>query len=92
MNDRRDINVTLPAEAQQVDETGYVWAFLDTAAEPERIQPSSLVVAGDADEPLLARVIDVVPGPDGRSVVHLDIVGVPDQAIDELRHARLLPG
>jgi hypothetical protein len=92
VSDQSDIAVTLPADAQQVDETGYVWAFLDTAAEPQRVQPGTLIVAGDADEPFLARVVDIVPGPDDRSIVHLDIVGVPDQAIDELRHARLLPG
>jgi hypothetical protein len=91
VSEQRDIAVTLPADAQQVDETGYVWAFLDTAEEPDRVQPGALIVAGDADEPILARVIDIVAGPDDRSIVHLDIVGVPDQAIDELRHARLLP-
>jgi len=26
-----------------------------------------------------------------RTIVHLDVVGIPDQAIEELRHARLLP-
>ena len=92
MNDRRDIVITLPADAQQVDETSHVWTFLDAADEPERIQLGSLIVAGDTGEPFLARVVDIVPGPDDRSIVHLDIVGVPDQAIDELRHARLLPG
>ena len=60
-------------------------------AEPERVRPGALIVAGDAAEPFLARVIDIVDGPGGRSIVHLDVVGVPDQAIDELRHARLLP-
>ena len=91
MSEERTIAVTLPADVQQLDATGYVWAFLDTAAEPDRVRPGALIVAGDADEPFLARVIDIVDGPIGRSIVHLDVVGVPDQAIDELRHARLLP-
>jgi hypothetical protein len=77
MNARRDIVITLPADAQQVDQTGYVWAFLDAADEPKRVQPGALIVAGDVDEPFLVRVVDIVTGPDDRSIVHLDIVGVP---------------
>lgn len=85
------VMVTLPADVQQIDDTGYVWCFLDEATEPERVQPGALIVAGDPVEPFLARVVDIVDGPNGRSIVHLDVLGIPDQAIDELRHARLLP-
>ena len=84
------IQVTLPADVQQVDETGYVWALLAEAAEPERVRPGSVIVAGDADEPFLARVVDIVESLSGHQVVHLDVLGVPDQVIDELRHANLL--
>jgi hypothetical protein len=84
--------VTLPADVQQIDDTGYVWSFLDAATEPKRVQPGALIVAGDPVEPFLARVVDFVDGPNGRSIVHLDVIGIPDQAIDELRHAGLLPG
>lgn len=87
----QSVVVTLPADVQQVDQTGYVWAFLDAATEPDRIRVGTLIVAGDVVEPFLARVIDIVDGPGKRSVVHLDVVGVPEQAIDELRHAHLLP-
>jgi hypothetical protein len=90
MSDESTVVVTLPADVQQIDQTGYVWAFLDTAEEPDRVQAGALIVAGDAEEPFLARVVDIVDGPGGRSIVHLDVVGVPDQAIDELRHAHLL--
>jgi hypothetical protein len=55
------------------------------------VRPGILIVAGDAVEPFLARVVDVIDGPDGSSIVHLDVVGVLADAIDELRHARLLP-
>ena len=85
------VAVTLPADVNQIDETGYVWAFLSDADEPGRVSPGSIVVAGDSEEPFLARVIDVVDGPGGDSIVHLDVLGVPDQTIDELRHAGLLP-
>ena len=83
--------VTLPADVQQIDQSGFVWTFLDSAAEPERVEVGALVVAGDADEPFLARVVDIIDGPGGRSIVHLDVVGIPEQAIDELRHAHLIP-
>jgi hypothetical protein len=70
MTERQAIPVTLPADVAQVDQTGYVWTFLD--------------------RPFLARVIDIVDGPDGRHIVPLDVVGVPEQAIEVLPHPRLL--
>lgn len=86
-----EVVVTLPADVNMVDETGYVWTFLHEASEPDRVFPGALIVAGDPVEPFFARVVDIVDGPRGTSVVHLDVLGVPEDAIDELRHARLLP-
>ena len=83
--------VSLPADVHQIDATGYVWPFLDEADTPVRIIVGSVVVAGDTGDPFLARVVDIVPGSSGREIVHLDVIGVPDQVIDELRHANLLP-
>lgn len=91
MTEQNSVAVTLPADVNQVDETGYVWAFLSEAAEPSRVRSGALIVAGDPVEPFLARVVEVIDGPNEESIVHLDVVGVPDQAIDELRHAHLLP-
>ena len=91
MSSSNDVTVTLPADVNMVDETGYVWTFLHEAAEPDRVIPGALIVAGDPIEPFLARVVDIIDGPRGTSVVHLDVLGVPEDAIDELRHARLLP-
>lgn len=90
MSEDTAILVSLPADANQVDETGYVWAFADAATEPDRIRPGALIVAGDEAEPFLARVVEIVDGPEQRSIVHLDIVGVPAEAIEELRRARLI--
>jgi hypothetical protein len=87
----RKVIVTLAADVNQVDDTGFVWAFLSDSAEPARVSPGSIIVAGNSEEPFLARVVDVVDGPGGDSIVHLDVLGVPDQTIDELRHAGLLP-
>lgn len=91
MTQHADVVVTLPADLNQVDETGHVWAFRDDAADPERVRLGSLIVAGDPVEPCLAVVVDIVPGLGGREIVHLDIVGCPEPLLDELRHARLLP-
>lgn len=67
-----------------------MWAFLGAALEPERVEPGAIVVAGDAVEPFLARVVDVVDG-EGGVIVHLDVMGSPEDMIDELRHVGLLP-
>ena len=50
MSDESTIAVTLPADVQQIDQTGYVWAFLDAAPEPERVASGALIGAGDAEE------------------------------------------
>lgn len=86
-----NVTVTLPADVNQVDESGWVWAFLSHANERERVFPGAIIVAGDKVEPFLARVVEIIPGPSESEIVHLDVLGVPDQTIDELRHAGLLP-
>ena len=85
------VRVTLPADVHQIDQTGFVWTFLDEAADPPRVVVDAVIVAGDGEDPFLARVVDIVSGNSGRDMVHLEVVGVPDQVIAELRHANLLP-
>lgn len=75
---RRHAPVALPADVLQVDATGYVWTFLDRALEPDKVWAGRIIVAGDEDEPFSARVIDVVDGPGGRQIVHLDVIGLLD--------------
>lgn len=91
MTNENGVVVTIPADVQMVDETGYVWTFLHEASEPARVYPGALIVAGDPVEPFLARVVDIVAGPRDTSVVHLEVLGVPETIVDELRHARVLP-
>ncbi len=91
MTEHAGVVVTLPADLNQVDETGYVWTFRDGAIDPHRVRPGALIVVGDPAEPCLAVVVDITRRPDDREIVHLDPVGRPDQLIDELRHARLIP-
>ena len=52
--------MTLPADVNMVDETGWVWTFLHEASDPDRVYPGALIVAGDPVEPFLARVVDIV--------------------------------
>ena len=84
------VNVTIPADVQQIDQTGWVWTFLDEAAEPERVVVDAVIVAGDAEDPFLARVIEIVDGSSGRKIVHLDVLGIPEQVVEELRHANVI--
>ena len=74
-----DVLVTLPADGNAIDETGYIWTFLEEAPDPERIHPGAVIVAGDADAPFMARVVDLVDKPAG-TIVHLEIVGVPSSS------------
>lgn len=67
--------VVLPADVQQIDETGYVWTLLDEAPDPTQVTVGAVIVAGDVDEPFLARVVDIVARSSGRLVVHLDVLG-----------------
>ena len=90
-SDSSDVIVTLPADVNMIDDSGYVWSFLHEAPDPDRVYPHALIVAGDAVEPFLARVVDIVDGPNGTSIVHLDVLGEPEQMIDELRHANVIP-
>lgn len=55
-------HVTLPADVNRMDETGYVWAFLDRSRVPDAVRPGAVVVAGDDDDPVVAEVIDIVEG------------------------------
>jgi hypothetical protein len=89
MSDR--VDVALPADVNMTDDSGYVWSVLEEAEDPERVKVGHVIVAGDHDEPFLARVVDIVDGADGTHIVHLDVLGVPDQLVDELRRSKLLP-
>ncbi|HWL45415.1 MAG TPA: hypothetical protein VNQ73_20905 [Ilumatobacter sp.] len=81
------MNVTIKADVQSIDETGYVWTYLSDASEPERIAAGAVVIAGDDDGPVMARVVDIVAGPGNDQIVHLTVLGIPDEFIDELRRA-----
>ena len=57
------IEVDIPCDPTQIDQTGHPWAFLDEASDHDRIQPGAIVITGDADDPVFARVISLTEHP-----------------------------
>jgi hypothetical protein len=73
-NRRKDVAIVdITCDVQQIDETGYVWAFFDEAADPSVIRAGAIVMTGDDEEPVFARVIDIF-GNDADRKVHLDLL------------------
>lgn len=72
----------------------YIWTFLSKAGDPAQIQVGSVIVAGDPEEPFLARVVDVTDWDEEDKIVHLDVVGVTAELIDvtavEVLHDRVV--
>ncbi|MBI1736788.1 MAG: hypothetical protein HYR51_16600 [Candidatus Rokubacteria bacterium] len=85
------VEIDIPCDVQQVDETGYVWTFLHEARDPRRIIPGAIVVAADEEDPVLARVVSLTERPGGVKV-HLEILpGDPLEYAEALKRAHLLP-
>ena len=85
-----DVQIDIPCDVQQVDETGWVWAFLDEARDPLVITQGAIVIAADDTDPVLARVVDLAPH-GNKTVVHLQILpGDPLDYADALTRAHLL--
>ena len=68
--DRPSPLATLPADVAQVDETGYVWTFLDRAAESDRILPGSVVSHQEPSRESLIVSVQAIAGV--RSVMACD--------------------
>ena len=52
-----EVEIDIPCDVQQVDETGLVWAFLDEARDPSVITEGAIVISADDVDPVLARVV-----------------------------------
>lgn len=84
------VQVDIPCDLQQIDESGHPWAFLDEARDPERVTPGAIVITGNEENPAVARVVEVAPFGDGIRV-RLDILpGEPAQYAMALVRAHLL--
>lgn len=67
------VMIDIAADLNDEDETGFVWTFLDEARDPSVVVPGAIVVAGDADAPAVAQVVDVIEKPSGK-IVHLRLL------------------
>lgn len=84
------IEIDIPCDVQQEDETGYVWAFLDEARDPAVITPGAIVIASDTEDPVFARVVSLTERPGGVKV-HLEILpGDPLEYARALQRSHLL--
>ena len=84
------VEVDIPCDPTQIDQTGLPWAFLDEAAHPERIVEGAIVVTGDAEDPVFARVAALTERPSGTKV-HLEILpGDPLDYVEAMRRSHLL--
>ncbi len=57
------IEVDIPCDPTQIDHTGLPWTFLDEAAHPDRIVEGAIVITGDAEDPVFARVASLTERP-----------------------------
>jgi hypothetical protein len=82
------IEVDIPCDVQGRDRDGHLWAFLDEAAHPEVVTAGALVVTGDEQDPVVARVLEVVERPGGRKVV-MELLGDAEELLTALTRARV---
>jgi hypothetical protein len=82
--------VGIPCDPTQIDHTGCPWAFLDEAVEPDWIVEGAIVLTGDADDPVFARVASLTERPSGVKV-HLEILpGDPLEYVAAMRRTHLI--
>jgi hypothetical protein len=79
----------IPCDVQGRDEEGHLWAFLDEASRPEAIVEGHLVVTGDDEDPVVARVVRIINRPGGQKVV-MELVGDAGELVEALVRARVV--
>ncbi|MHB1447358.1 MAG: hypothetical protein ACYCTI_07435 [Acidimicrobiales bacterium] len=90
MEEVEAVRMDIPCDVQQVDETGYVWSLLHEATDPALIGPGAMVISADEDDPIVARVVDLIPRA-GRTIVHLEVLpGDPREYAEALSRTHLL--
>ena len=81
--------IDIPCDVQNRDRAGGVWAFLDEAADPEVVVIGRLVVTGDEEGPVIARVLDISQRPGGMKVT-MSVIGAAGELVAVLRRAGLV--
>ncbi|MDA8380398.1 MAG: hypothetical protein M0020_06170 [Actinomycetota bacterium] len=83
------VELDIPCDVQGRDAEGHLWAFLDEASHPDVITIGHLVVTGDEEDPVVARVTDLLDRPGGRKVL-MELVGDATELLEALRRARVV--
>jgi hypothetical protein len=84
------VQIDIPCDVQQIDDTGFVWTFLHEARDPSLILEGAIVVAADEVDPVVARVVDLVPS-GASTIVHLEVLpGDPLDYADALSRAHIV--
>jgi hypothetical protein len=60
-----EVEIEIPCDPTQIDDTGFPRTFLDEAAQPERIFVGATVVTGGEADPVFARVVSLTRRPSG---------------------------
>lgn len=83
------VELDIPCDVQGRDADGHLWAFLDEAIHTNAIAVGHLVVTGDEDDPVVARVVELVDRPGGRKVI-MQLVGDATELLEALKRARVV--
>ncbi len=67
------VQIDIPCDIQQLDDAGHVWTVLDEARDPALVSAGAILIAVDEVDPVIARVVDLVPHGD-RTIVHLEVL------------------
>lgn len=90
MTTAAQVQIDIPCDIQQVDETGFLWTFLGEARDPSLITEGAIVIAADEIAPVVARVVKLTLNA-SRTLVHLQILpGDPLDYADALARSHLL--
>lgn len=68
-----DYRVDLEADFANEDETGYIWAWLDEARDPDQVVPGAVLTLRDGEDLAMGQVIDLIPKADG-TIVHIELL------------------
>lgn len=81
------LELDIPCDVQGPDHEGHLWAFLDEAAQPGAVTEGALVVTGDEESPVVARVLRLEDRPGGTMVV-MQLMGTAAEVERTLIRAR----
>jgi hypothetical protein len=75
------VALDLTCDLQGPDHEGHLWAFLDEAADPSVVSVGALVMTGEEEAPVAARVLRFEARPGGTMVV-MELVVPEKEASD----------